>query len=49
MRSAIFNHDNNLAIDRQSVTDIFTNKKVIWALRDKGVRLIGYADIAGKK
>ena len=49
MRSAIFNHDNTLAIDRQSVTDIFTNKKVIGALRDKGVTLISYADVAEKK
>jgi predicted glycoside hydrolase/deacetylase ChbG (UPF0249 family) len=49
MRSAIFNHDNNLAIDRQNVTDIFTNKKVIGALRDKGIKLIGYTDIAQKK
>ncbi len=49
MRSAIFSRNNSLAIDRQDVTNIFTNEKVIRALRDKGVKLISYADVAAKK
>jgi predicted glycoside hydrolase/deacetylase ChbG (UPF0249 family) len=44
MHSAIFNENNTLAADRQAVTDIYTNERVIKALRDKGVKLISYAD-----
>ncbi len=49
MHSALFDHNNTLASDRQTVTDIFTNKMVIQALHDKGVTLISYADIFNKK
>ena len=45
MHSAIFNQNNTLAVDRQTVTDIYTNEKVIKALRDKGVKLISYSDL----
>jgi predicted glycoside hydrolase/deacetylase ChbG (UPF0249 family) len=48
MHSAIFIQNNTLAIDRQTVTDIFTNKKVIKALHDKRVKLISYADLIKK-
>jgi predicted glycoside hydrolase/deacetylase ChbG (UPF0249 family) len=48
MHSAIFNQNNTLAIDRQTVTDIYTNGKVIKALHDKGVKLISYADLIKK-
>jgi predicted glycoside hydrolase/deacetylase ChbG (UPF0249 family) len=48
MHSAIFNQNNTLGIDRQTVTDVFTNKKVIKALHDKGVKLISYADLIKK-
>ena len=49
MHSAIFNYNNTLAADRQAVTDIYTNEKVIKALRNKGVKLISFADLIKKK
>jgi hypothetical protein len=45
MHSAIYDGNNTLAAERQKVTDIYTSKKVIKALQDKKVKLIGYADL----
>jgi hypothetical protein len=49
MHAALFELNNSLAVDRQAVTDIFTNEKVIRDLRDKGVKLVSYADIIKMK
>ena len=49
MRSALFDQKNSLAPDRQAVTDIYTNKKVLDALHAKGVILISYVDLFKKK
>jgi chitin disaccharide deacetylase len=35
----------NVAIDRQGVTDLFTNDKVREAIRKKGIQLISYKDL----
>ncbi len=35
----------NVAADRQGVTDLFTNEKVKAAIKQKGVRLISYKDL----
>jgi predicted glycoside hydrolase/deacetylase ChbG (UPF0249 family) len=35
----------NVAVDRQGVTDLFTNAKVKEAIKKKGVQLISYADL----
>lgn len=35
----------NVATDRQGVTDLFTNEKVKARIREKGIQLIGYRDI----
>jgi predicted glycoside hydrolase/deacetylase ChbG (UPF0249 family) len=45
MHSALFSQKNTLASDRQMVTEIYTNEKVIKALHDKGVKLVSYADL----
>ena len=45
MHSALFSQNNTLASDRQMVTDIYTNAKVLNALRTKGVKLISYAEL----
>jgi len=45
MHSAIFDKKNTLGFDRQSVTDIYTNEKVIKALQDKGVKLVSYPEL----
>jgi hypothetical protein len=45
MHSALFSQNNTLASDRQMVTDIYTNAKVLKALRIKGVKLISYAEL----
>jgi chitin disaccharide deacetylase len=45
MHSALFSQNNTLAYDRQMVTDIYTNAKVLKALRIKGVKLISYAEL----
>lgn len=37
----------NVAWDRQRVTDVFTNEKVKAFIRDKNISLIGYNDLAG--
>jgi len=49
MHSASFDKNNTLAFDRQMVTDIYTNEKVIKALHDKGIKLISYSDLFKKK
>ncbi len=49
MHSAIFNHENTLAFDRQGVTDVFTSEKVKRALREKGITLVSYADLFKKQ
>jgi predicted glycoside hydrolase/deacetylase ChbG (UPF0249 family) len=38
----------DVAMDRQGVTDLFTSKKVKEAIREKGIVLIGYKDLAGQ-
>lgn len=38
----------NVAEDRQGVTDLFTSEKVKKAIKDKGIQLIAYKDLAGK-
>lgn len=35
----------NVAADRQGVTDVFTNQKVKALIKQKGIRLIGYRDL----
>lgn len=35
----------NVAVDRQGVTDLFTDKRVKEAIRKKGIQLISYADL----
>jgi predicted glycoside hydrolase/deacetylase ChbG (UPF0249 family) len=35
----------NVATDRQGVTDLFTNEKVKARIREKGIQLIGYRDL----
>ena len=35
----------NVAADRQGVTDTYTNKKVIALIKNKGIQLIGYRDL----
>ena len=35
----------NLGKERQALTDVWTSEKVIQALIEKGVELIGYKDI----
>ncbi|WP_159477907.1 polysaccharide deacetylase family protein [Dyadobacter sp. 3J3] len=35
----------NVAEDRQGVTDLFTNEKVKAAIKEKGIQLIGYRDL----
>lgn len=36
-----------VAIDRQGVTDLFTNEKVKAQIKQKGIQLIGYKDLVG--
>lgn len=36
----------NVAVDRQGVTDAWTSPKVRQAIKDKGIQLIGYRDLA---
>lgn len=36
---------SNIAEARQRVTDVFTSKEVIQALKDEGVVLVSYADL----
>ncbi|MCE6990126.1 polysaccharide deacetylase family protein [Dyadobacter sp. CY323] len=38
----------DVAMDRQGVTDLFTSKKVKDAIKEKGIVLIGYKDLAGQ-
>lgn len=38
----------NVALDRQGVTDLFTSDKVKAAIKAKGIELIGYRDLAKK-
>ena len=38
----------NVAEDRQGVTDLFTSPKVIQALKDKKIELISYGDLTRK-
>lgn len=38
-----------VAMDRQGVTDVFTNEKVKAAIKQKGIHLIGYKDLAHQK
>jgi predicted glycoside hydrolase/deacetylase ChbG (UPF0249 family) len=38
----------NVAEDRQGVTDLFTSEKVKAAIKEKGIQLISYKDLAGK-
>lgn len=37
---------STIAVDRQRVTDVFTSEKVKKALKDKGVELVSYSDLA---
>ena len=37
--------NENVAIDREAVTDVFTNEKVKSAIKQKGIQLIGYKDL----
>jgi len=39
----------NVAVDRQGVTDLFTSKEVRNVIEEKGIRLIGYKDLKSKK
>jgi len=39
----------NVAEDRQGVTDLFTSEKVKTAIKSKGIQLIGYRDLAATK
>ena len=39
----------NVAEDRQGVTDLFTNEKVKTAIKEKGIKLISYNDLAEYK
>ena len=39
----------DVATDRQGVTDVFTNDKVKEAIKEKGIQLIGYKDLVGVK
>jgi predicted glycoside hydrolase/deacetylase ChbG (UPF0249 family) len=39
----------NVAEDRQGVTDLFTSAKVKAAIKEKGIELIAYKDLAEKK
>jgi predicted glycoside hydrolase/deacetylase ChbG (UPF0249 family) len=38
----------DVAIDRQGVTDVFTSEKVKAAIKEKGIKLIAYKDLNGK-
>ena len=38
----------NVAIDRQGVTDLFTNEKIIEVIRQKGIQLISYKQLSIK-
>lgn len=38
----------NVAEDRQGVTDLFTSEKVKAFIKEKGIELIGYKDLSGK-
>ena len=38
----------NVAIDRQGVTDLFTNEKIIEVIRQKGIQLISYKQLSLK-
>jgi hypothetical protein len=38
----------DVAVDRQGVTDLWTNEKVKAAIRKSGVQLISYNDLKGK-
>ena len=39
----------NVAADRQGVTDVFTNEKVKAFIKQKGIQLIGYRDLRSQK
>ena len=39
----------NVAIDRQGVTDTWTNEKVKAAIKEKGIQLISYKDLVTSK
>jgi hypothetical protein len=39
----------NVASDRQGVTDLFTNEKVKAFIKEKGIKLIGYRDLVKEK
>jgi len=39
----------DVAVDRQGVTDLWTNEKVKAAVRSKGIQMISYADLKRKK
>src|SRR5215204_6026916 len=41
--------DEEVAADRQGVTDLFTNEKVKASIKQKGIQLIGYKDLAPPK
>jgi len=41
--------DEEVAADRQGVTDLFTNEKVKALIKQKGIQLIGYKDLAPPK
>jgi predicted glycoside hydrolase/deacetylase ChbG (UPF0249 family) len=41
--------NETVAIDRQAVTDIFTNEKVKSAIKQKGIQLIGYKDLPSQQ
>jgi predicted glycoside hydrolase/deacetylase ChbG (UPF0249 family) len=38
----------NVAMDRQGVTDLFTSEKVKALIKDRGIQLIGYKDLITK-
>lgn len=39
----------DVSADRQGVTDLFTSKKVKAAIKEKGIKLVSYGDLVGKK
>ena len=42
-------HNEQVAADRQGVTDVFTNEKVKVLIKEKGIQLIGFKDLVQSK
>lgn len=49
LRSVFHIGYEQVAADRQGVTDLFTNERVKEVIREKGIELIGYRDLVKKK